>query len=252
MSTPGLCKHCVSGVRHEGTPTGTFTTIDGVKVYIATPSGEFDKEKVLLYLPDVFGLELPNHQLLADDFALNGFRTVVLDFFNGDPLPADALNPGSTYDFTAWIQKHMPPTKTELVQKVIDGLKAEGVKRFATTGYCYGARLGFDFAFKGETHVTVANHPSFLKSPEDLERYSTTTAPLLINSCEVDPQFPIEAQAKADEILGGGKFAPGYERTYWAGCTHGFSVRGDLSDPKVKAGKEGAFKAAVEFIHKYL
>ena len=53
-------------------------------------------------------------------------------------------------------------------------------------------------------------------------------APLLINSCETDSQFPIEAQAKADEILGGGKSAPGYERTYWDGCTHGFAVRGDM------------------------
>ncbi len=53
-------------------------------------------------------------------------------------------------------------------------------------------------------------------------------APLLINSCTVDQMFPLEASAKADEILGGGKFAPGYERTYWEGCTHGFAVRGDL------------------------
>ena len=40
--------------------------------------------------------------------------------------------------------------------------------------------------------------------------------------------FPIEAQALADEILGGSKFAPGYERTYWDGCVHGYAVRGDM------------------------
>lgn len=58
--------------------------------------------------------------------------------------------------------------------------------------------------------------------------------------------FPPEAQAKADEILGNGKF-PGYKREYFPGCTHGFAVRGDMTDPLVKAGKEGAFKATVEF-----
>ena len=57
--------------------------------------------------------------------------------------------------------------------------------------------------------------------------------------------FPPEASAKADEILGGGKFAPGYKREYFDSCPHGFAVRGDLSDPKVKAGKEGSFKASV-------
>jgi len=112
--------------------------------------------------------------------------------------------------------------------------------------------LGFDLAFKGETQVTVTSHPSLLQIPADLEEYKKTSVPLLINSCEVDSQFPKEAQAQADDILGDGKFAPGYERTYWDGCTHGFSVRGDLSDPKIKAGKEGAFKASVEFLIKHL
>ncbi len=97
-------------------------------------------------------------------------------------------------------------------------------------------------------------------------------APILINSCENDFQFGTDAQAKADEILGDGKFAPGYEHTYWEGCTHGFAVRGDIvralawgsyriygspcsrsqSDPKIQAGKEGAFKATVEFLIKHL
>ena len=31
-----------------------------------------------------------------------------------------------------------------------------------------------------------------------------------------------------------------------------FQVRGDISDPKVKAGREGAFKASVEWFIKYL
>ena len=60
------------------------------------------------------------------------------------------------------------------------------------------------------------------------EYFEKAKAPLLINSCETDPTFPVEAQATADEMFGGGKFAPGYERTYWPGCTHGFAVRGDL------------------------
>jgi hypothetical protein len=63
--------------------------------------------------------------------------------------------------------------------------------------------------------------------------------------------FPLEAQAKADEILGGGKFTPGYKREYFEGCTHGFAVRGDMTNPQVKAGKEGAFKSTVEWFMKH-
>ncbi len=59
------------------------------------------------------------------------------------------------------------------------------------------------------------------------EYFEKAKAPLLLNTSETDPTFPQEAQKVADEIFNG-KFAPGYERTYWEGCTHGFAVRGDL------------------------
>ena len=117
------------------------------------------------------------------------------------------------------------------------------------------------------------SHPSLLEAPADLEKFSKTSVPLLINSCETDQQYPAEKQKIGDDILGDGKHAPGYLRTYWEGCTHGFAVsgicwgnrrkaetnvngtfqvRGDISDPKVKAGREGAFKASVEWFIKYL
>lgn len=90
-------------------------------------------------------------------------------------------------------------------------------------------------AFENEIKVAVVAHPSLLKAPEDFEvsmgfsgvsqniltalfkkhqRYAKVSkAPLLINSCEFDPQFPTNMQTKADEVLGDSKFAPGYKRT---------------------------------------
>ncbi len=62
--------------------------------------------------------------------------------------------------------------------------------------------------------------------------------------------FPKEVHEGTDAIFA--KFEHGYKREYFDGCSHGFAVRGDLSDPKVKAGKEGAFVSAVEWFLKYL
>ena len=57
--------------------------------------------------------------------------------------------------------------------------------------------------------------------------------------------------AKADEVIGEGKFAPGYKREYFEGAEHGFAVRGNMTDPVVKKAKEGAFESAVAwFIEK--
>ncbi|KAI0331665.1 alpha/beta-hydrolase [Cubamyces sp. BRFM 1775] len=245
------CADCIKGVRHEGVPEGKIEKIGGFECYVATPSGEYPKDKVVLFLTDAFGIPLINNKLLVDDFARNGFRTVMPDVFNGEPAPEDAMN-RKDFDIAAWLGRHTPETWQPVVDGVVSALQAEGVTWIATTGYCFGAKPAWYLALKGSSKVTVVTHPSLLRIPEDLEAYRDgAKAPLLMNSCEVDQQFPPTAQAKADEVLGGGKFAPGYERTYWDGCTHGFAVRGDISNPKVKAGKEGAFEAAVKFFNKY-
>ncbi|KAI0703746.1 alpha/beta-hydrolase [Cytidiella melzeri] len=252
MSAPEHCDDCFKGVIHEGEAQGQSIQIGGVDCYVATPTGDYPKEKVVLFLTDIFGIPLINNRLLADSFARDGFKTIIPDILNGDPLTmANITDPD--FDRPAWMAKHSPESWISAVDNVVAALKAEGVTRFGTTGYCFGAPPAFYLAFKNESHATVLNHPSRLAVPADFEKYKAESkAPLLINSCEVDAQFPIASQKIADEILGNGQFAPGYERTYWEGCNHGFAVRGDLSNPKIKAGLEGAFLAAVKFYKKYL
>ncbi|KAJ7505550.1 dienelactone hydrolase [Mycena galericulata] len=246
-----FCKDCVTGVTHEGTPEGKIETIGGVECYVATPTVEYPKEKVILFLTDVFGIVLPNSQLLADDFARNGFKVVAPDYLHGDPIPVAAMEAGN-FDIVKWFGGgHGTADTRPILDKVIAALKADGVTTFGAVGYCFGGRYVFDLAFENIIVAGATAHPSLLQVPADLEKYvATSKAPLLINSCTVDTQFPIEAQAKADEIFAG--FAPGYKREYFDGCTHGFAVRGDLSNPKVKAGKEGAFKSTVEWFIKYV
>ncbi|KAG1898557.1 dienelactone hydrolase [Suillus fuscotomentosus] len=247
-----FCKDCIQGVRHEGEPQGTLEIIDGVSCYVATPTVDYPKDKVILFLPDVFGIESNNAKLLADDFVINGFKVVAVDYFNGDGLPIDVMNSAS-FDVKAWFAKHGTEQTRPPLDKVIAVLKERGVTKFGATGYCFGGRYTFDLAFDNVIQCSVVSHPSLLKVPDDLEAYFTKSkAPLLINSCEVDEKFPAEAQTQADEIFGDGKFAPGYKREYFPGCTHGFAVRGDIKDPLIKAGKEGSFKAAVEFFREHL
>lgn len=74
------------------------------------------------------------------------------------------------------------------------------------------------------------SHPSGLKVPDDLNKLlEKSNVPVLFNTCEFDIAFGLESQAKTDELLGDGKYKPGYKRTYWKGCTHGFAVRGDMA-----------------------
>ena len=42
---------------------GKWEKIAGVDCYISTPSGDYAKETVLLFLTDAFGPQLPNNQV---------------------------------------------------------------------------------------------------------------------------------------------------------------------------------------------
>ncbi|KAI9458919.1 chlorocatechol-degradation protein [Lactarius psammicola] len=240
-----FCKYCTSGVRHEGTAEGIYEEINGIKTYVATPKTDYPKDKAILYLPDVFGLELNNNRLIIDDFARNGFKVYSPDLFEGDPVDQSAFDPGSDFDLYKWLPNHTPEHTLKRVRTVIEGLKSKGITVFGATGYCYGARLVFDLAFEDIIRVAVITHPSFL-TPKDLDIYiEKSKAPLLLNSSEDDPFFPKELIETTDDKFA--KFEPGYKRTYWKGVHHGFATRGDLTNPVVTAAKEGAFKATVEW-----
>jgi len=248
-----FCDKCIAGARHEGTAAGKIEEINGVKTYVTLPENDYPKDKAIIFCSDIFGLDLPNNLLLADDFAKNGFQVYIPDYLNGDPVPGDML--GGKFDIVSWFGNHGPDKTRPPLDKVIAGLKEKGVTSFGAIGFCYGVRFVFDLAFDRVTKASVGNHPSLLDAPKDHEEYKAKAAgiPLLINSCEVDKQYTAEKQKIGDEVLGGGTMkGEGYERLYWAGCEHGFTVRGDMSNPTVKAGKEGAFKAAVEWFIKYL
>ncbi|EGN92087.1 hypothetical protein SERLA73DRAFT_79884 [Serpula lacrymans var. lacrymans S7.3] len=143
-----------SCVRHEGTPEGKFETVGGINCYVGTPSTAYPRDTVILFLTDVFGINLPN-----------------------------ALT--------------RPP-----FDSIITALKEQGVTRFGATGYCFGGRYVFNLAFEHTIHVSVANHPWLLQSPEDFEKYfATSHVALLINSYPIDEQFPTFYQVAADEVL---------------------------------------------------
>ncbi len=69
-----------AGVRHEGTPEGLSVLqlncillpsqtilIGGIETYVATPSTDYPKDKVILFLSDILGLKLQNSLVSKDE-----------------------------------------------------------------------------------------------------------------------------------------------------------------------------------------
>lgn len=246
------CEDCAKAVIHTGTPTGTYETIGGVKTYVATPTGEYDKTNAILFLGDAFGL-YTNALLISDSFAKSGFKTYFPDIVHEDPfLHGMETNPNFYAIFQEWFESHGDETTRALIDPVVKELKAAGIADLAVVGYCFGGKHAIDLAVENEVKVVAVSHPSRVEVPAALEGLlAHSKAPLLINACEFDMAWTAEYQAKATEILGS-KYAPGFKQNYYLGCTHGFAIRAELSVPAQKAGLEGAFEETAKWFKKYL
>jgi dienelactone hydrolase len=156
MASNAPKKCCTEGFKHEyvpafialdsltidsGQPSGKTITIDGsIEAYVAEASGPCHHgDAALLYLPDVIGI-WQNSQLMADQFAANGYTTVVLDTFNKDPVK---LNRPEGFQLSDWIANgtgggpHTQEYIDPIVEKAIKYIKDRGFKKIGAVGYCF-------------------------------------------------------------------------------------------------------------------
>lgn len=119
--------------------------------YLAVPPADKEhKDTAIVYVPDVFGI-WQNSQLIADQLAANGYRTLIADVVNGDPI---SLNMPVGFDIMKWIAEGSdgknPHTKVAvdpIVEAAISELKSQGAKKIGAVGYCFGAKVIFSYSF---------------------------------------------------------------------------------------------------------
>lgn len=81
----------------------------------------------------MIGHKFNNAQLIADQFAANGYYVVMPDLFEGDPIP---LNRPDDFDIMKWLQTsgpskgHTTQQVDPIVEKVIKYMKSDlGIKK---------------------------------------------------------------------------------------------------------------------------
>ncbi|KAI1499917.1 dienelactone hydrolase [Biscogniauxia marginata] len=245
---PAQC--CTVGVKHEGQPTGTDFKVGKYAAYLATPDpAKAHKDAGILFVPDVISI-WQNSRLIADQFAANGYLTLIIDVFNGDPL---SLNRPADFDFISWLTKGSTgdnPHTTEYVDPIVEEairyLKEEkGVKKLGAVGYCFGAKYVARH-YKNGIQVGFIAHPSFV----DEDELRGFKAPLSIAAAETDQIFPADLRHKSEVILAEG--GQPYQINLYSGVVHGFSVRCDTSKKHEKFAKEQAFLQAVTWFDNWL
>ncbi|KAK1768029.1 alpha/beta-hydrolase [Phialemonium atrogriseum] len=228
-----------SMVAHEGAPVGTEEIVDGVTLYITKPEGE--PKAAVLYLTDVFGIQLVQNKLLADSFARAGYLTVAPDLFNGTPAKAD-INISNLAAAT-FLAAHDASDTDAIVAKAVAYLRdTAGAKRVAATGYCFGGRFAFRVAAEGKgADAAFAAHPANLEDGE----ITAVKGPASVAAAETDSMMSPERRGEIEALLL--KAGVPYQFALYSGTSHGFGVRANISDPQQKFGKESAFLQAVRW-----
>ncbi|KAJ5047072.1 uncharacterized protein L3040_002915 [Drepanopeziza brunnea f. sp. 'multigermtubi'] len=235
------------GVAGAANATGTFEDVGGVNTYLSYPPGKPSQqnssaEVAILYLTDIFGVELINNRLLADRLAAAGYLVVEPDLFGGDPVPVDQMGtPG--FNMTEWRARHPPEAIDAVVTSTIAAIRSQfGVKKIGAVGYCFGGKYVARFLAQGRgLDAGFTAHPSNVVATE----WEGIAAPLSIAFGELDGSNT-PAQRAAAEAIFRAKNAT-FQTSLYAGAEHGFAVRTNLTDPKKAFAQESAYFQAVRF-----
>ncbi|MCJ1483449.1 hypothetical protein MMC06_003616 [Schaereria dolodes] len=238
---------CTVGVKHEGTATGEIKMIGEISAYFAYPKDRQTSNAILI-MTDVIGHEFINVQLIADQFAANGYFVVMPDLFQGDPLPLNRPPGFSVPDWLKGPPGHGPDKVEPVIEETIKAMKGEmGVKRIGAVGYCFGAKYVVRFMAEGKgVDVGYCAHPSYVEA----EELKAIKGPLCISAAETDHIFPPPKRHESEEILK--ETNQPYQITLFSGVQHGFAVRAEVNDKVKKYAKEQAFFQGVAWFDEYL
>ncbi|GAW13545.1 hypothetical protein ANO14919_029320 [Xylariales sp. No.14919] len=233
----------VSAIAHTGDSVGEEVVHNNVTLYV---TGE-PSDKAVLYLTDIYGIQLLENRLLADSFGRAGYFVVAPDLFNGTPSTLD-LNEMSPTQLKSFLAAVTPEETDALIAVGVDYLRnVKNITKIATTGYCFGGRFAFRWLSAGTgIDVGFAAHPSNLQNTE----ITAVKGAVGVAAADGDSLMPPARRAEIEALLL--NTTQPYTLSLYGSVSHGFGVRANVSDPRQKFGKEQAFFQAVRWFDAWL
>ena len=215
--------------------------------------GDESSSKCLLILADIYGIHSGRHKVIADELAHRcGYFVVMPDVFRNDP-PFTEQEQNFQKALDNYVFKHL---ETDLVEAIYPYCRSSNNRRkVASLGFCYGAYLWCMMASHVTFEALVSPHPSIFNAAKHAkDDLSTAIAAIkcpvyLLNA----PEDPPEQQpgGNIQRILTENGNTDSVFETMENDVKHGWSCRGDVSDPVIKQAVNESFERICNFLDKH-
>ncbi|GIZ43736.1 hypothetical protein CKM354_000695300 [Cercospora kikuchii] len=255
-------KQCyLDGPASNGSSLGEYRTVDGVDLYIAHPPSRHHKKTkttppAIIYLTDIFGVQLLNNRLLADAFSKAGYLTIIPDLFRGDPVPANALsNPNSNFNISEWQTRHPASEIESIITSTFQTTVSEyGIptSKIGAVGYCFGGKYVAKYLSSNSTRGNLTFAAGFTAHPSNTlpSEWEAIENPISIAFGELDASSTPENRTNIEGIFIEGNKT--FQTNLYADAEHGFAVRTNLTDPKKRFAQESAYLQAVRWFDQWV
>ena len=169
---------------------------------------------------------------------------IIPDIYHGDPVK---LNPAAGWDLVRdWLPTHSIAHTQPIVDTIVAGVKAKYTPKFsAAVGFCFGAKYAIRLLGTGVLNAASVFHPSLV----ELDEVKAIKGSLHISAPADDYIYTTELRVATEAILKelGETKGIKYRAVLLHGVGHGFSIRGDISNPWIKYSKEKAFSDTLDW-----
>lgn len=174
-----------------------------------------------------------------------GFKVIMPDYYRGTWIDPRAGGDVRKFilDQSQWKDGKL---KSDVEEKVIPYAEKNGAKTFGTIGFCWGTYPVIKMSSNPKIKGGVSMHPSHpniikLLGEDEEALLKEISAPQLFCPSKSDSQS-VKNGGLGEQILG-----DQLQIIEFPEMSHGWTVRGDLSDPKVERDVKKAFDAAIDF-----
>ncbi|KAG8879924.1 hypothetical protein FRB97_001278, partial [Tulasnella sp. 331] len=259
----GICPDCVKGRRLPGDPTGEVVQVDHLSTYFRSASASSEtakptEKKAIVLLYDIFGFQLDNIKIVADELSKNlGIDVFAPDYFLGKPpmtfeefgphllssRPGQVRTWSETFSFVWTLIKNSPSLLslvTSLRPAVINPRIEESLFDDDYLGQSSEARspgiAAFHIATTDLATSCVIAHPG----PVATEAAKGFKVPSSWVMAEEDHYFPPTKRNEVEAILRAKEPGLTCEFVDHPGTCHGFAIRPDVTLPDQKAAFENS------------